>query len=87
MPAEDGFSIRRRGDMSLRVRILLHMDHAPPRYGVAHPLSLILGIKQASRMEAITAMWNYIKQHGLQDKNDRRVVRADEKLRAVSLSV
>jgi len=83
LPAEDGFSIRRRGDVSLRVRILLHMDHAPSRFGVANPLGGILGIKQASQMEAITAMWSYIKQHGLQDKNDRRVVRADENLRTV----
>lgn len=30
-------------------------------------------------------MWNYIKVNNLQDKVDRRVVRADEKLKAVSL--
>jgi SWI/SNF-related matrix-associated actin-dependent regulator of chromatin subfamily D len=43
----------------------------------------ILGIKEESRTGVIQALWNYIKIQGLQDKVDRRMVRADEQLRHV----
>ena len=31
----------------------------------------------------IQALWNYIKQNNLQDKQDRRIIRADARLRSV----
>lgn len=34
-------------------------------------------------MGVIQALWNYIKVQGLQDKVDRRVIRADEYLKPV----
>jgi len=37
-------------------------------------------------MGVIQALWNYIKLQGLQDKVDRRVIRADEKLKPVSIN-
>ena len=43
----------------------------------------ILGIKEDSRTGVIQALWNYIKAQNLQDKLDRRVVRADARLRQV----
>ena len=43
----------------------------------------VLGIKEESRMGAVMALWNYIKIQGLQDKVDRRMVRADNQLRPV----
>jgi chromatin remodeling complex protein RSC6 len=44
----------------------------------------VLGLKEDSHIGVIQALWNYIKVHGLQDKVDRRLVRADEYLRPVS---
>jgi SWI/SNF-related matrix-associated actin-dependent regulator of chromatin subfamily D len=44
----------------------------------------ILGIKEESRIGVIQALWNYIKINGLQDKVDRRRIRADDHLRQVS---
>lgn len=46
-------------------------------------IGAILGIKEESRLGAVQAMWNYIKIQGLQDKSDRRLVRADDRLRGV----
>ena len=40
----------------------------------------VLGIKEESRVGVIQALWNYIKLQSLQDKADRRVIKADEKL-------
>lgn len=44
----------------------------------------MLGIKEDSRLGVIQTLWNYIKLQGLQDKSDRRVIHADDKLRLVS---
>lgn len=43
----------------------------------------VLGVKEDSRTGVIQALWNYIKTQNLQDKVDRRVVRADARLRPV----
>ena len=43
----------------------------------------IIGVKEDSRIGVIQALWTYIKQNNLQDKQDRRRVRADAPLRAV----
>lgn len=43
----------------------------------------IIGIKEESRIGVIQTLWNYIKLQGLQDKVDRRLIRADERLRSV----
>lgn len=42
-------------------------------------------MKEDSRTGVIQALWNYIKTQNLQDKVDRRVVRADARLRPVRL--
>ena len=46
-------------------------------------LGNVLGIKEDSRLGVIQTLWNYIKLQGLQDKVDRRLIRADDKLRPV----
>ena len=45
----------------------------------------VLGIKEESRIGVIQALWNYIKVQSLQDKVDRRVIRADEYLRPLRI--
>jgi SWI/SNF-related matrix-associated actin-dependent regulator of chromatin subfamily D len=49
-------------------------------------LASVLGIKEESRIGVIQTLWNYIKLQGLQDKVDRRLIRADDKLRPVCYS-
>lgn len=44
----------------------------------------LLCLKEESRINVIHALWNYIKINGLQDKVDRRTVRTNDELRAVS---
>ncbi len=46
----------------------------------------ILGLREDSRVGVIQALWTYIKLQGLQDKADRRMIRADDKLRMVGKS-
>lgn len=65
----------------------LNLVRSPPCVvqgtSLTHPSANVLGIKEDSRTGVIQALWNYIKIQGLQDKVDRRLVRADEKLRPV----
>ncbi|TEB33685.1 SWI/SNF complex 60 kDa subunit [Coprinellus micaceus] len=80
-PAMDGFTIRRTGDSPTKMRVLLYLEHFPEQYKVLPELGSILGIKEDSRIGVIQALWNYIKLQGLQDKVDRKLIRADDKLR------
>ena len=54
--------------------------------GLVNPspeLAHIVGSKPLSRGEAMKRLWDYIKQHDLQDPKNRRMVRADDNLRPI----
>ncbi|KAI0686141.1 SWI/SNF complex 60 kDa subunit [Earliella scabrosa] len=82
-PQLDGFTIRRKGDAPTKIRIVMHLEQQPEQYRVHPDLGNILGIKEESRTGVIQALWNYIKTQNLQDKLDRRIVRADARLRPI----
>ncbi|KAH9837641.1 BAR-domain-containing protein [Rhodofomes roseus] len=82
-PAMDGFTIRRKGDTPTKIRIILHLEQQPEQYKVHPELGTLLGVKEDSRVGVVQALWNYIKVEGLQDKVDRRMVRADAHLRPI----
>jgi len=51
-----------------------------------HPsaaLGEVLGDKAMPRTEVTKKIWQYIKRHKLQDKKNRRMINADEKLKVV----
>ncbi|KAF8637155.1 hypothetical protein AX17_003059 [Amanita inopinata Kibby_2008] len=79
-PVLDGFTVRRTGDSPTRIRVVMYLEHFPEQYKVLPELGNILGIKEESRIGVIQALWNYVKLQNLQDKADRRQVKADEKL-------
>lgn len=54
--------------------------------GVVQPspeLAHVIGSKPLSRGEAMKKLWDYIRKHNLQDAKNRRMVRADDNLRAI----
>jgi chromatin remodeling complex protein RSC6 len=54
--------------------------------GVVRPspeLAHIIGSKPLSRGDAMRKLWDYIRKHDLQDPENRRMVRADDNLRAI----
>ncbi|OCH90078.1 SWI/SNF complex 60 kDa subunit [Obba rivulosa] len=77
----DGFTVRRKGDTVTKIRVILHLEQQPQQCKVHPDLGNVLGLKEDSRTGVVQALWNYIKIHNLQDKVDRRVVRADAHLR------
>ncbi|NMM08876.1 MAG: hypothetical protein HHJ16_01170 [Polaromonas sp.] len=46
-------------------------------------LAAVVGDKPLPRTEIVKKLWDYIKSKGLQDKLNKRMINADEKLRAV----
>ena len=47
------------------------------------PLASVVGSSAMPRTEVTKKLWAYIKRNGLQDKSNRRMINADDKLRAV----
>ncbi|KAF8346600.1 SWI/SNF complex 60 kDa subunit [Amanita rubescens] len=68
------------GDSPTRIRVIMYLEHFPEQYKLLPELASVLGIKEESRVGVVQALWNYIKLHSLQEKADRRVIKADEKL-------
>ena len=46
-------------------------------------LSAVVGDKPLPRTEIVSKLWTYIKSKGLQDKINKRMINADDKLKAV----
>src|ERR1700676_100487 len=46
-------------------------------------LSAVIGGHPVSRIEMVKRIWDYIVKHGLQDGQNRMIIHADDKLRAV----
>ena len=46
-------------------------------------LSPIVGSEPLSRTQINRKVWAYIKEHGLQDSKDKRIIWADDKLREI----
>ena len=46
-------------------------------------LAEVVGAKPIPRTEVTKRLWAYIKKNGLQDKKNRRMINADDKLKAV----
>ncbi len=46
-------------------------------------LAAVIGDKPVPRTEVVSKLWAYIKKSGLQDKVNRRMINADDKLKAV----
>lgn len=46
-------------------------------------LAEVVGDKPVPRTEIVKKIWQYIKKHSLQDAKERRMINADDKLKAV----
>jgi chromatin remodeling complex protein RSC6 len=46
-------------------------------------LAAIVGSKPLPRGQIVKRLWDYIKKNGLQDKINKRLIKADEKLKAI----
>lgn len=80
--------VTRRGGTSKVVKKKSTRKGTPnTAFNAEHSLSLqleaVVGGSRMSRPQVVKQMWVYIKEHGLQDPNDKRKVKCDDKLKAL----
>ena len=80
----DCLEFERKGDENLSVTINLVRDEQPERFRLSQALTQTLDIEEADRAEVVMGIWEYVKAMGLQEDEEKRSVRCDERLRQVS---
>lgn len=79
----DGFQVKRPGDKNVRCTILLLLDYQPLQYKLDPRLARLLGVHTQTRPVIISALWQYIKNHKLQDPHEREYIRCDKYLEQI----
>jgi SWI/SNF-related matrix-associated actin-dependent regulator of chromatin subfamily D len=82
----DCLEFERKGDENLNVTINLVRDELPERFRLSQALSQTLDAEEADRAEVVMGIWEYVKAMGLQEDEEKRSVRCDDRLRQVSCS-
>merc|ERR1712117_844420 len=79
----DGFQVKRPGDKTVKCTILLLLDYQPLQFKLDQRLARLLGVHTQTRPVIISALWQYIKTHKLQDPHEREYVNCDPFLRQI----
>merc|ERR1739838_859177 len=79
----DGFQVKRPGDKNVRCTILLLLDYQPLQFKLDQRLARLLGVHTQTRPVIISALWQYIKTHKLQDCNEKEYVNCDAFLQQI----
>ena len=79
----DGFQVKRPGDKNVRCTILLLLDYQPLQFKLDQRLARLLGVHTQTRPVIISALWQYIKTHKLQDPHEREFVNCDPFLKQI----
>lgn len=74
----DGFQVKRPGDKNVRCTILLLLDYQPLQFKLDPRLARLLGVHTQTRPVIISALWQYIKTHKLQDAHEREFINCDK---------
>ncbi|ENN75399.1 brahma-associated protein of 60 kDa isoform X2 [Dendroctonus ponderosae] len=79
----DGFQVKRPGDKNVRCTILLLLDYQPLQFKLDPRLARLLGVHTQTRPVIISALWQYIKTHKLQDSHEREFIVCDKYLEQI----
>ncbi|XP_065179786.1 SWI/SNF-related matrix-associated actin-dependent regulator of chromatin subfamily D member 1-like [Sycon ciliatum] len=79
----DGFSIRRFGDETTKCIICLFLDYQPEQATLEPRLARVLGMHTATRPAILSALWQYVKTHKLQDPSERQYLNFDKYLEQI----
>lgn len=84
----DEITFKRNGDENTNITINLYRHEEPERFELSPELAEVIDIREATRQEAVMALWEYIKLMRLQEDEEKRNFRCDELLKRVrSLSI
>ena len=79
----DGFQVKRPGDATVKCTILLLLDYQPLQFKLDQRLARLLGVHTQTRPVIISAMWQYIKTHKLQDQHEKEYINCDKFLKQI----
>ena len=79
----DGFQVKRPGDTTVKCTILLLLDYQPLQFKLDQRLARLLGVHTQTRPVIISALWQYIKTHKLQDQHEKEYVNCDPYLKQI----
>ena len=79
----DGFNIKRKGILTDDVNISIQMEHSPHKYKLSESLEKLVGYPIATRVEILSALWEYIKVNQLLDKEKKKYINCDSLLREI----
>jgi SWI/SNF-related matrix-associated actin-dependent regulator of chromatin subfamily D len=82
----DSLQFERKGDENTNVTINLTRAETPERFRLSKSLSDVLDTDEEDKSGAVLGIWDYVKAMGLQEDEEKRAVRCDDRLKAVSLS-
>ncbi|KAI9355752.1 SWI/SNF related, matrix associated, actin-like protein dependent regulator of chromatin, subfamily d, member 1 [Pilaira anomala] len=79
-PDFDMIEIKRKGDMNVKCKIILNLDSNPQKFKLSPALADLLDVKMETKPHIVMGIWNYCKNHKLQDVEDKRLIRCDNRL-------
>ncbi len=80
----DSLEFERKSDENVNCTINFVRDENPERYRLSKELAAVLDTDEEARAGVVMGIWDYVKALGLQEDEDKRNARCDERLRAVS---
>ena len=78
--------ISRKSDENLNVTISAVLDENPDRLQLSKEMSELLDVDTATRADIVMGIWDYVRFNGLQEDEEKRMIRCDNALKAVSRS-
>ncbi|KAI9852951.1 MAG: hypothetical protein M1838_003745 [Thelocarpon superellum] len=79
----DVLEIERKSDENINCTLTFVRDETPERFRLSKELAEVLDAEEMDRAGAVMGIWEYVKAMGLQEDEERRGIRCDERLRAV----
>ncbi|KKK12015.1 SWI-SNF complex subunit (BAF60b) [Aspergillus rambellii] len=79
----DSLQFSRPSQENLNVTISLIRDETPERYKLSKELAEVLDVEEETRSGIVLGIWDYIRAMGLQEDEEKRLVRCDDRLRSI----
>ena len=79
----DSLQFSRASQDNLNVTINLVRDETPERYKLSKELAEVLDVEEETRSGIVLGIWDYIRAMELQEDEEKRQVRCDQRLRSV----
>lgn len=83
----DSLQFSRASQENLNITISLVHDEIPERYKLSKELAEVLDVEEETRSGIVLGIWDYIRAMGLQEDEEKRLVRCDHRLRSVCFSL